>query len=88
MRNRIAHVFTPWEWRSRWRVLALVAFSTAVGVAALVDVVSKPHYSLASHVVHFAVVAAAIAFGIVRPSLRSLRRWDELHRQTSSSAPA
>jgi hypothetical protein len=86
MRNAIAHAATPWEWRSRWSVLALVVFSSAVGVAVLVDVVTTPHYNLATHALHFAVVAAIVALGMVRPSLRSLRRWDETHQAPQRSA--
>ena len=81
----VAHAGTPWAWRSRGRVVGLVAVmvtASACGAAWFAFSNKEPPWLIGS-------LALAASYGLlgyfffVRPSIRSLRRWDIEHeRQT------
>jgi hypothetical protein len=84
LREAIAHAATPWEWRSRTSVVVLVLAMTALTVAMVLD-------GWLNDGVNPAVATVlGTTFGwllFVRPAMRSLRRWDERHRQAKRSVP-
>jgi hypothetical protein len=83
----LAHLASPWEWRSRRSVVALVAASVVLGGAGVAQAVARgPGRSWPSRVVVGLVEVAFVWLVAIRPALRSLRRWDRRHR-TSASPP-
>jgi hypothetical protein len=75
LRNRVAHVCTPWEWQHRRSVVALVVVATTLFVGAIVlGFVSGRNIG---NGVVLATVDGTVTFLLfVRPALRSLGRWD------------
>jgi hypothetical protein len=77
LREAVAHAATPWKWRSRWTVIVLIIATVVFTVAMILDgwlgEGNNP-------------VLATIVWGglgsllLVRPAIRSLRRWDDAHR--------
>lgn len=72
MREAIAHAATPWAWRSRTRVLALVAVCVLLTVLAIG--LAWPR-GLGTAVFQGAIAALLL----VLPAVKSVRRWDRLH---------
>src|SRR5262245_35842625 len=71
-REVVAHAATPWEWRSRARVCALVA---ACGLLTLLAV----GLAWDRRVGKAAFQGTIAALLLVVPSVRSVRRWDRRH---------
>jgi hypothetical protein len=74
----IAHAFTPWEWRSRTSVVALVVLFGGWMIVGPVLVLTDDIAPLA---MGFRIVVSDVILYFVglRPALRSLRRWDDSH---------
>jgi hypothetical protein len=79
IRDRIAHACTPWEWRSRGRVLVLVGAAVAVCVAGVVLGWLRGD-GLGNSTTLAVISGVALLLLFVRPALRTLRRWDEASR--------
>ena len=84
LRDAIAHAATPWEWRSRAAVVALVVVSFALPIAWIISIWLDD--DVASPVVVSLIWGLLGLWLAVRPAVRSLRRWDEKHATTADVA--
>jgi hypothetical protein len=75
-RQTVAHAATPWEWKQRGRVVVLVAVAAVLCIWSTVAGLIAGD-SPASSALIAASNACVTILLFVRPSLRSLRRWDE-----------
>ena len=78
LRNRIAHAATPWDWRSRRRVEAVVGIAVLWGVVALIGALVDSRRAAIGGLLFNVLSRAMIWFFLaMRPALRCLRRWDQ-----------
>ena len=80
MREAVAHAATPWEWRSRTSVVALVVVAIAIPLASIAAAWTDDDG--ANRLVALVFYGVLGVLVLVRPALRSLRRWDQNHDAT------
>jgi len=81
LRGAIAQAAAPWKWRSRMAVVALVVVAIIVTVAMVLSAWTDEPSSKNVWVAVWTVVGGLV---LVRPAVRSLRRWDDAHRHDHS----
>jgi hypothetical protein len=79
-RQTVAHVASPWEWRTRGRVVALVVLSVVGSGAGLGWMLSGSRG--VSLLLNLPIFGALAYLMWVVPARRALRRWDEAHRRS------
>jgi hypothetical protein len=82
-REVVAHAATPWEWRLRGRVVALVVVTVVLVLVAVGSALASDGlnwFELLS------VLVLVVVFPI--PAIRSLRRWDAEHRGSNAVSHA
>ena len=78
VRHAIAHAATPWEWKSRSAVVALVVVAIAVPIVFVVEAwINDEGANRLWALLWYGGLGSLLA---IRPAVRSLRRWDERHR--------
>lgn len=83
VRDVIAHAATPWEWRSRAWVVALVSIAIVLPCAFIADAwIGGDGANRLAALLWYGGLGGLM---LVRPAVRSLRRWDKQHR--SAVAP-
>jgi hypothetical protein len=83
LRDSIAHAATPWDWRSRAAVVALVVVAIAVPVAFIIEAwIDADGTNRLMALFWYGGLGSLLA---VRPALRALRRWDESHNATADT---
>jgi len=73
-RQVVAHAATPWEWKTRGRVVALVVASVAYPVLFFIIGAVGQGLTVAQFVVQAMLQGTFVWFACLRPALRSLRR--------------
>ena len=71
----MALVCTPWAWRHRWAVVALVVGAATLFAAVIVQAFATGR-SIGNDAALATINGTATYLLLLRPALRSLRRWN------------
>lgn len=85
-RNQLAHLATPWEWRSRASMLCLLASGVALFIASFA-LGFKRGEGLAGGLLVGAISALISFFLFLLPSVRSWRRWSRTNAAIDGERP-
>jgi hypothetical protein len=81
MVQRLGHICTPWAWRDRRAVVALAVVGVVLCVGSIVSNLADTDQVPSTRLVGAGVSGVVTFLLFANPAVRSLRRWDEAHRE-------